>query len=158
MSADPALSIVAIIPLFLRIFRAGYDNVYIDEPLSMWRIHKTSSSFSDSFARSRMIFARKLFEQFPDEPLRGYYPARDYIATRFTHHTLMDWRTALQERNRDMFRVAVRNMRILRPHVTRRRRLAVLAILMLSIHFDLALAAFKARNWARPIALRFLTG
>jgi glycosyltransferase involved in cell wall biosynthesis len=144
--------------LFLRIFRAGYGNVYIDEPLSTWRIHKSSSSFSESFARSRMIFAGKLFEQFPDEPKRGQYFCRDYIAMRFTHHTLVDWRTALEQRDKEMFRVAVRNLRILRPRLALKRRLALLAVLMLSTRFDLASAALKTRKWARPIALRFLTG
>ena len=52
--------------LFLRLFRARWDNVFIDEPLSVWRIHNGSASFSISMGRSRLRFARKLLKEFPD--------------------------------------------------------------------------------------------
>src|SRR5260370_22335684 len=59
--------------LFLRLFRAGYDNVFIDEPLSQWRIYQTSTSYTSRLARSRMIYAIKLFEPFPAHPTPRRY-------------------------------------------------------------------------------------
>jgi glycosyltransferase involved in cell wall biosynthesis len=54
--------------LFLRLFRSGYDHVYIDQPLSKWRIYIGSTSYSPRMARSRMIYAEKLMATFPDNP------------------------------------------------------------------------------------------
>src|SRR5581483_8329043 len=54
--------------LFLRIFRAGYRGIYIDEPLTKWCIHPASASFDLDMARSRLIYFEKLLVQFPDEP------------------------------------------------------------------------------------------
>ena len=34
--------------LFLKIFSAGYDHIYLDRPLSQWRIHLDSASYSTS--------------------------------------------------------------------------------------------------------------
>jgi len=105
-----------------------------------------------------MIYAGKLFEQFPDDPKQGICLSRDCIATRFTHQTLIDWKTALERQDKEMFRVAAANLRVLRPRLSRKRRLALSAMLILSSSFNLALTAFKARKWARPIALILLTG
>ena len=46
--------------LFLRMFRAGYDHVYVDQALARWRIFSTSSTYSKRMASSRMTFANKL--------------------------------------------------------------------------------------------------
>src|SRR5262249_58356574 len=83
--------------LFLRLFRAGYDNVFIDEPLSQWRIHRTSTSRSSHMARSRMIFATKLFEQFHDDRARRRYWGRDCLAPRVFSSSLRDCATALDQ-------------------------------------------------------------
>jgi glycosyltransferase involved in cell wall biosynthesis len=69
--------------LFLRIFRAGYDNVYLNERLCKWRLYSTSTSYTDRMAISRMIYARKLLEMLPDDPRRGLFWGRDYIIPRF---------------------------------------------------------------------------
>src|SRR3978361_520676 len=53
--------------LFLRLFRAGYDNVYLDQRLSRWRVHGDSASFTRRMSVSRMRFARKLVEAYPDD-------------------------------------------------------------------------------------------
>ena len=51
--------------LFLRIFRKGYDNVYIEKALSQWRIYPASSSYSPRFAQSRYIYCQKLTRHIP---------------------------------------------------------------------------------------------
>src|SRR5216684_4064530 len=93
--------------LFLRLFRAGYDNIFIDEPLSKWRIYQTSTSYTSRMARSRIIYAIKLFEQFPNNRAQRRYWCRDCLAPRFLSPTLGDYVRALERRDVEMFRTAV---------------------------------------------------
>src|SRR6266566_5561551 len=138
--------------LFLRLFRAGYDNVFIDEPLSQWRIHRTSTSRTSRMARSRMIYAMKLFEQSPDNPARRRYWSRDCLAPRFLSPTLGDYVRALEKRDADMFRTAIAHVQILLPHLSIKRRLILSIALTCLGRFALALAAYKARSVVQPIA------
>ena len=144
--------------LFLRLFRAGYDNVFIDEPLSQWRIHRTSTSRSSHMARSRMIFATKLFEQFPDDRARRRYWSRDCLAPRFLSPTLGDCARALEQQDGDMFRIAVAHLQYLLPHLSIKRRLILSVALTCLGRFAFALAAYKVRRMLQPIARRLLLG
>jgi GT2 family glycosyltransferase len=56
--------------LFLRIFRAGFANVFIDRGVTRWRIHTGSAWYSARMGVSRMIYFRKLLAEFPDDPPR----------------------------------------------------------------------------------------
>src|SRR5215471_1237793 len=144
--------------LFLRLFRAGYDNVFIEEPLSQWRIHGSSTSRTSRMARSRMIYATKLFEQFPDDCARGRYWSRDCLAPRFLSPTLGDYVRALEQRDADMFRTAVAHLQTLLPHLSIKRRLILSIALTCLGRFALALAAYRARRMVQPIARRLLLG
>jgi glycosyltransferase involved in cell wall biosynthesis len=81
--------------LFLRLFRAGYQNIYIEKPLSQWRVYSSSSSYSPRMAKSRMIYARKLINGFPDDPTRKHYYVKDVIAPRFMKQVVVEARAAL---------------------------------------------------------------
>jgi glycosyltransferase involved in cell wall biosynthesis len=144
--------------LFLRLFRAGYDNVFIDEPLSQWRIYQTSTSYTYRMARSRIVYAMKLFEQFPDNRSEQRYWTRDCIAPRFVSQTLGDCVKALERRDAEMFRTAVAHLHILLPRLSLKRRLALSAGLICFGRFASAMAAYKARVVVRPIARRLLSG
>ncbi|HVZ10612.1 glycosyltransferase family A protein [Rhodopila sp.] len=69
--------------LFLRLFSVGYRNAYIDQALARWRIYPSSASYSPRMARSRMIYARKLLDAFPDQPMFGRYYSSKLLAPRF---------------------------------------------------------------------------
>jgi len=69
--------------LFLRIFRKGYSNHYLDRAVTVWCIHTESTSFGIRMIRSRYRFFKKLAETFPDEPKRGRFYLRDYLMPRF---------------------------------------------------------------------------
>jgi glycosyltransferase involved in cell wall biosynthesis len=144
--------------LFLRLFRAGYDNVFIDEPLSQWRIHRTSTSRTSRMARSRMIYAMKLFEQFPDDRARRRHWSRDCLAPRFLSPTLGDYVRALEKRDAETFRTAVAHLQILLPHLCIKRRLILSVALTCLGRFALALAAYRARSIVLPIARKLLLG
>lgn len=143
--------------LFLRLFRAGCDNVFIDEPLSQWRIYPASSSYTYRMARSRILYAMKLLERFPDDRTQRYW-TRDCIAPRFVHQTLGDCVRALEKRDAEMFRTAVSHLRILIPHLSLKRRVILSAALLCFGRFASALAAYKARGVVRPIARKLLLG
>ena len=59
--------------LFLRLFRAGYANVFLETALSKWRIYPGSSSYTDRMRRSRAIYAEKPFEEYKDDPDRSRF-------------------------------------------------------------------------------------
>lgn len=69
--------------LFLRLFRAGWLNVFLPESLLRYRRHASSSSFSERMWASREIFAEKLLATYPDDPHLVRYYVRDIIAPRF---------------------------------------------------------------------------
>jgi glycosyltransferase involved in cell wall biosynthesis len=144
--------------LFLRLFRAGYDNVFIDEPLSQWRIYRTSTSYTFRMARSRMVYAMKLFEQFPDDRARRRYWSRDHIAPRFVNQTLGDCVRALETRDAEMFRTAVAHLQTLLPRLSLKRRLILSVALTCFGRFASALVAYQARGVVSPIARRLLLG
>jgi glycosyltransferase involved in cell wall biosynthesis len=80
---DPRLSGYEDDDLFLRMFLAGYYNVFIPRALSAWCIHGGSASYSPRMARSAIVYAQKLIEEFPDDRDRHRYYRRDLIAPRF---------------------------------------------------------------------------
>lgn len=97
--------------LFLRLFRAGFDNVYLDVPLTRWRIHTASSSYSRRMAESRAIYFRKLLASFPDEPQRRRYFARDCLAPRFFPKLVADYIMALRARENEGVRLSFRHLK-----------------------------------------------
>lgn len=68
---------------FLRLFRAGYTNYFVDQPVTVWCIHTASTSFSIRMSRSRFRYFTKLVAMFPDEPLRNRFYLRDFLVPRF---------------------------------------------------------------------------
>lgn len=69
--------------LFMRIFRKGYSNYFLDRAVTVWCIHTESTSFGIRMIRSRYRFFKKLAATFPDEPKRGRFYLRDYLMPRF---------------------------------------------------------------------------
>lgn len=69
--------------LFLRIFRKGFTNHFIDKVVTVWCIHTGSTSFDMRMIRSRFKYFKKLVGMFPDEPKRNRYVLRDCLMPRF---------------------------------------------------------------------------
>jgi glycosyltransferase involved in cell wall biosynthesis len=122
--------------LFLRLFRAGYDNVYLDIPLTQWRIHTGSSSYSPRMSESRAIYVRKLLASFPDEPQRRRYFARDCLAPRFFPKLASDYLVALRAREKDGVKATFHNLKFAsRLHSTRVR--IVMSVVLPFLRFPL---------------------
>jgi len=77
--------------LFLRLFRAGYRNVFLKRALSQWRIYPTSSSYTPRMSRSRRVYGDKLVASFPDNLRMHRHYVRDCIAPRFTRAFIVEY-------------------------------------------------------------------
>ncbi|HDR9071799.1 glycosyl transferase family 2 [Burkholderia vietnamiensis] len=87
---DPRLTGYEDDDLFLRMFRAGYTNYFIDRPVYVWCIHAESTSYSIRMSRSRFIYFTKLVDAFPDDAASSRRYFRDYIAPRFCRAFIAD--------------------------------------------------------------------
>ena len=115
--------------LFRRIFLAGYENHYIDEGLTRWRIYSQSSSYSARMAESRMRYFRKLLHEFPDDPRRDRFFARDFLAPRFFPALVREYTQALRHGDRKAVRTARENLWfVARRHKWKQRM--VMSVLM----------------------------
>lgn len=139
--------------LFLRLFLRGYDHVFIDESLSQWRIFQHSTSYSPAMAASRMVYLRKLIEEFPDEPTRGRFWSRDILLPRFLPHLLAQYANALRDGDRALARESYDNLRFIARYPRRRTRLALQVLLR---YPRLTRFLFRARPALRPLVRRLL--
>lgn len=115
--------------LFLRLFRAGYKNIFIDKPLSKWRIYPTSTSYSSHMARSRMVYARKLLEAYPDDRAQARLYTSDLIAPRFLHTLAGEHRRAVTLGNHELAAVLMDDLDFISHHLGLRKRIVVRAVL-----------------------------
>jgi glycosyltransferase involved in cell wall biosynthesis len=96
--------------LFLRLFREGWNNTYINESLSAWRIHNLSTSYSKRMLISRRIYVNKLFESFPDQLDFGMFYKRDYIAPRFYKIAQQEYKRGIRVKNLELCRESHKDM------------------------------------------------
>jgi hypothetical protein len=118
--------------LFLRMFRAGYQNIYVDEPLSQWRIHFSSSSYARKMSESRLIYFEKLCTEYPDDPDRDYFYVKNLIAPRFCRSLLGEYSRAIRTGSEERFSSAVRDLRIVSRRLRFKAAMIFAAILFLS--------------------------
>lgn len=86
--------------LFSRLFAAGWINIYTPESLSQWRVYDASTSFQSArMDRSRMIYAKKLVENYPDQPNLNYHWTSDVIIPRFVRHAINLYFLSLAQKN-----------------------------------------------------------
>jgi hypothetical protein len=138
--------------LFLRLFRRGYDNVYLGDRLSRWRIYMASASYSPRMSRSRMIYAKKLLDEFPDDPDRVRYVRRDLLAPRFFAQMVGEYRKALRRGDSDQIRPALDNLLFISKYLRFRLRIIVTLVAPLLRYWPLAKVLFAAGGVARPVA------
>lgn len=136
--------------LFLRLFKRGFTHAYIDEPLSQWRIHTRSASYSPRMARSRMIFFDKLAQ------LEDARTMRAHVAPRIFRHVISDYLRGLKTADRNMARQGLADLRVVMPHLRSRHRLALRAALPIMASYTLSRVAYRLR--LTKIPRRLLVG
>jgi len=117
--------------LFLRIFRADYDNTFIPEPTSQWRIHASSAGGTQRSEESLRIYSQKLIETFPNDKWRGHYYRSDVIAPRFISVWLHMYIRASRFKDRAKMRLYAREARALVRYLRPRARVTMAAALFL---------------------------
>lgn len=76
--------------LFLRFFLAGYTNRFTPEAVTAWTVNTSSTSFSESMARSRFVYFKKLVELFPDGSVVGTKVFGELLFKRFAQQFAYD--------------------------------------------------------------------
>jgi glycosyltransferase involved in cell wall biosynthesis len=137
--------------LFLRIFRAGFDNAYVPYSTSQWRIHSLSCGASDRHDNSLRLYIKKLLDTFPDDPWRGHYYARDMIAPRFINVWIQMYVRASRYGNHAKMKEYVDDALSLVPLLDPRRRLIYAAALPLMRFPFLGKAMIATHHMARLI-------
>jgi glycosyltransferase involved in cell wall biosynthesis len=107
--------------LFLRLFIAGYENVFIDEALSQWRMVSDSSGHSHRMFRSGLIYADKLFRRYPDH--------ENIVAWRFAHRCLGKYARAARAGNSEHQRDAVAALVQFLPRLGLTKRIALRCVI-----------------------------
>ncbi len=107
---DEALSGYEDDDLFVRVFRLGWDHVFVDRPLLRFRIHTDSSSTSARFLDSRLRYAAKLAAILPDDPRMFRYYVSDAIAPRFFLTSLDDYVRSCSARDWEGARLALQSV------------------------------------------------
>jgi GT2 family glycosyltransferase len=142
--------------LFLRLFQAGYDNTYLPAPLSKWRIYQASSSYTPRMAISRMIYARKLIERFPDDRDRARYYVRDMIAPRFFRAMVAELRRAVVKGTHEQQTIALANLAYITSYLPLPWRIPLRLVLLPALRVPLlsrlivrhrTMLAAIARRW-----------
>lgn len=117
--------------LFLRIFRADYDNIFIPSPTSQWRIHASSAGGTERSEASLRIYSQKLIEAYPNDKWRGHYYRSDVIAPRFISVWLHMYIRASRYKDRAKMRLYAREARALVRYLRPRARVTMGAALLL---------------------------
>ncbi len=104
---DEALSGYEDDDLFLRFFRSGWEQVFLDRTLVRFRVHASSSSAARRFLDSRVCFTAKLMALLPDDPRMMRFYLRDAIAPRFFQVSLDDYVRACSAGEWDDARLAL---------------------------------------------------
>ena len=71
--------------LFLRFFLAGYSNRFTPEAVTVWTINTSSTSFTESMARSKFIYFKKLLKTFPEGSVVGTHVFGTLMYKRFAY-------------------------------------------------------------------------
>lgn len=142
--------------LFLRLFRAGFDNEYIEQSLTRWRIYLSSSSYSQRMARSRMTYLRKLMAQFPNAPERDRFLTRDYLAPRFFPMVLREYTRAVRIGTPEQIEAAWNDLRFVSGlHKAKVRMFMAMLLPILRFSF-LARPLLQTAQTVRPVLRRML--
>ena len=142
--------------LFLRLFRAGYANVFLEAPLSQWRIYPESYSYTYRMRHSRAVYARKLIAEYKDDPDRARFLARDLLIPRFYGHAVLEYTRALKRGDVADIEETRRELLFFISHMTSPRRKALGYLLDRFRSPKSAQAVFTARTYLRPVLRRIM--
>ncbi len=142
--------------LFVRMFSAGYDNIYLNQGLSQWRVFPGSASFSGRMATSRMLYFRKLLAEFPNEPGQGRIWDRDVLIPRFFPQFVGEFTSALRRKDPELIRTSLEDLQFAARYHNRTVRTIMNVLLPVFRVPAFARAALMAQSAIRPLTRRIL--
>jgi glycosyltransferase involved in cell wall biosynthesis len=138
--------------LFVRFFRSGWEQLYVDRPLVRFRVHASGSSGERRFLASRLHFAAKLIALLPDDPRMLRFYIRDSIAPRFFQVSLDDYARACSHATWDDARLA---RTVLNRFAALRRPSLLLRLKLAAVQSPRTFRRLMALNDLLPHPLRF---
>jgi glycosyltransferase involved in cell wall biosynthesis len=141
--------------LFLRMFRAGYGNIFLNQPLSAWRIHPASASYTERMATSRRIYMKKLINSFPDDMHRGFRYQKYVIAPRFVRCNIISYVRAFRISDIKNMRACVDDIKLLLPHLRTKRRIILTIATPFMRSYFLASLVFRSQC-LKTVAAKFI--
>jgi glycosyltransferase involved in cell wall biosynthesis len=142
--------------LFLRIFRTGYGNTYLQQSLSAWRLHAASTSYTERMGKSRRLYFQKLIDLYPDDRQRNIRYRKHIIAPRFLQCNIAAYIQAFRARDEKRMRARVDDIRALLPHLGIKRRIAVTIALPFMRSYSLASMVSRSPRFLRTAMLRLV--
>jgi glycosyltransferase involved in cell wall biosynthesis len=139
--------------LFLRMFRAGYGNIFLNQPLSAWRIHASSTSYTERMAVSRRMYMQKLINLFPDDRHRGFRYQKYLIVPRFLRCNIVAYVQAFRIFDTKRMNACVDDIELLLPRLHTKRRIALTISAPLMRSYFLASIVYRSR-WLKIAAAR----
>ncbi len=141
--------------LFVRIFSKGYGNVFINKSLAQWRIHGNSCSWGTSMATSRIIYAKKLLQEYPDDYVRCIKYRKDIILPRFIRIIFSEINRGIFFKNKTYVRLMRDSLRELYPYMNFALKLKCHVMLFVFRHQVLKSILYPFARIFRMIAPNF---
>lgn len=135
--------------LFLRIFRAGYGNIFLRESLSAWRIHSGSTSYTDRMAKSRRIYMNKLIDSFPDDRHRSFHYKSHLIVPRFLRCNVSAYIQEFRATNIKQMRDRVDDIESLLPYFGIKRRIIISVAALFMRSYFVAFIVSRSPRWIK---------
>ena len=123
--------------LFLRLFLAGFDNVFLPDSLSKWRISGLTCSYSPRMAVSRLLYAQKLILRFPNDINMDRYLIRDLIAPRFFRLLATELRRATRSGTREQQLSNLANLKFITRHLPGTQRIPLQILVLPALRIPL---------------------
>jgi hypothetical protein len=142
--------------LFLRMFRAGYGNIFLSESLSAWRIHAGSTSYTERMAKSRRIYMAKLIDLFPDDRHRGLRYLTHCIAPRFLRCHVFAYMQAFRVKDIKQMRARINDIESLLPYFNIKHRIVIVIAVLIMHSYWLASLASRSPKWLKIAVARFV--
>ncbi len=121
--------------LFLRIFRAGYGDFFLQQSLSAWRIHADSTSYTERMAKSRKIYMQKLIDSYPDDRHRNLHYRKHCIIPRFLQSNIIAYFQAFNTGDTKTMYARVDDIKALLPYISIHGRIVlIIAMLFMRSH------------------------
>lgn len=131
---------------FLRVLSAGFDNVYLDQCLTQYRVLNNSSSHSIRMSRSRIFYIKKLLDEYRRGDVPNCLAYYQIMARRFLPELGGDLLRAVEESDKERRHLSRAGFELLWPYFDMKAKIQIV--------FGIALSYLPAAVSKPAFALR----